>query len=552
MNESRDETPEPIQPAWHPTQPTHPTSRPAEPDRPAAEPDRPAAEQVRPAEPTIPASQAGSADPTAPAQPGAVQREAAEPTALAQPGAVQGQAAEPTAPDEPQYRAQPEYTARHAEDIHPRLASTTPQADAEQAGAMPAGPPTWSGQPPAGWSGPYAGPGPWAGQPVTAPPKRRRGTTAAIAGTLALAVGFGGIVIGRDLGGSQTVAGSGTSSAGSATTGQFGTGGGNGPFGGFGTNGGTDGGTGTGSGTGTSTTRAATTAESAGVVDITTVLSYGTAEAAGTGIVLTSNGEILTNNHVVDEATKITVTVVSTGRSYTATVVGTDATDDVAVLQLSGASGLTTATLSTDTAAVGDAVTAVGNAGGTGGTPTAAEGSITALNQSITASDETGTDSEQLTGLIQVDAAVQAGDSGGPLYSDGAVIGIDTAASSSGQTVGFAIPIATALAIADRIESGESSATITQGTPAFLGVELANGTTGATISGTVSDSPAAKAGLAEGDTITAVDGSTVDSSTALSAALAKHAVGDQVRLTWTDTSGTSHTATVTLIAGPAD
>jgi S1-C subfamily serine protease len=390
------------------------------------------------------------------------------------------------------------------------------------------------------------------------PSRRRRGATIAVTGTLALAVGLGGVAIGQAIG-DRTVTGSGTPAAGSAPIGQLGWGDGfgNGGTGNRGTgNGGTGGPGGIGgTGTDTGTAREATDAESVGVVDITTVIDYGSAEAAGTGVVLTSNGEILTNNHVVDGATKITVTVVSTGRSYAATVVGTDATDDVAVLQLSGASGLSAGTLSTDAVSVGDAVTAVGNAGGTGGTPTATTGTVTALDQSITASDETGSDSEQLTGMIQVDADIQAGDSGGPLYgSDGEVVGIDTAA-SSGQgagTVGFAIPIAKAVAIADRIESGEDSATIQQGTPAFLGVQLAQDPAGgATISGVVDGSPAAEAGLQAGDTITAVGDSTVDSADALSAALAKQDPGDQVRVTWVDGTATTHTATITLIAGPA-
>jgi S1-C subfamily serine protease len=398
--------------------------------------------------------------------------------------------------------------------------------------------------------------------------RRRRGARIIVGGGLALALGLGGVAIGANVG-SHTVAGSGT--AGSATTGQFGWGTDGGFNGGLGSGGsgtdgstgsGTDGnGTGSGSGSGsgstgtsTATTREATDTESVGVVDITTTIDYGAAQAAGTGIVLTANGEILTNNHVVSGATKVTVTVVSTGRSYAASVVGTDATDDVAVLQLSDASGLTVANLADDAAQVGDAVTAVGNAGGTGGTPTAAEGSVTALNQSITAGDENGSDSEQLTGMIQVDADIQAGDSGGPLYSgDHEVVGIDTAASSgqTGTTVGFAIPIEKATAIADRIESGEDTATIQQGTPAFLGVQLAQDATGATISGVVDGSPAADAGLAAGDTITAVDGSTVDSADALSAALAEHDPQDKVTLTWTDTTGTTHTATATLTTGPA-
>jgi S1-C subfamily serine protease len=397
------------------------------------------------------------------------------------------------------------------------------------------------------------------GQPL-ARPRTRRGARVAVAGTLVLAVGLGGgVAIGHALG-DHAVAGSGTPASGSAPAGQLGWGdqfgdGGSGA-GGFGDGSGSGAGRGgSGSGAGTGTTREATAAESVGVVDVTTVIDYGQAEAAGTGVVLTSNGEILTNNHVVGGATKITVTVVSTGRSYPATVVGTDAGDDVAVLQLSGASGLDTAKLSSDDVSVGDEVTAVGNAGGTGGTPTAAEGTVTALDQSITAAGEGGSDPEQLTGMIQVDADIQAGDSGGPLYaSDGKVVGIDTAASSgqTAATVGFAIPIEKAVSIADRIQSGEDSATIQQGTPAFLGVQLAQDAAGAaTISGVVDGSPAAEAGLQAGDTITAVGGTTVDSADALSATLAERNPGDQVRVTWVDSTGTSHTATITLVAGPA-
>ncbi len=315
------------------------------------------------------------------------------------------------------------------------------------------------------------------------------------------------------------------------------------------------------------TTRPATSAEQVGVVDITTVLDYGAAEAAGTGVVLTSDGEILTNNHVIDGATKIKVTVVGTGASYAASVVGTDPTDDVAVLRLSAASGLATVRLATPAqaagVAVGDAVTAVGNAGGTGGTPTAAAGNVVALGRDITASDENGTDAEQLTGLIEVNAAVQAGDSGGPLYANGSVIGIDTAASTSGRgrvattaartgSAGFAIPITTATAVADRIVAGEQSDTIHQGAPAFLGVQIPGGTDDATISGVVPGSPAAATGLRAGDTITAVDGTAVDRADALSGALARHRPHDRVSVTWTDTAGASHTATVTLTTGPAD
>ena len=175
---------------------------------------------------------------------------------------------------------------------------------------------------------------------------------------------------------------------------------------------------------------------------------------------LTSNGEVLTNNHVVDGATKISVTDIGNGETYSATVVGYDLGRDVAVLQLQGASGLKTAQLATSKPSIGEAVVAIGNAGGTGGTPTSAGGSITALGQSITASDELTGSSEQLSGLIEVNANVEAGDSGGPLVNAaGQVIGMDTAASqsfafSAQGNAGFAIPISAAIPIAKDIEAG--------------------------------------------------------------------------------------------------
>ncbi len=238
------------------------------------------------------------------------------------------------------------------------------------------------------------------------------------------------------------------------------------------------------------------------IVDVTSTLGYQEATAKGTGIVLTSNGEILTNNHVINGATSISVTDIGNGKTYKATVVGYDESHDIAVLQLSGASGLTIAsTGNSSTVAVGDSVVALGNAGGTGGTPAVAAGAITALNQSITASDESSGSSEQLTGLLETNADIQAGDSGGPLVNEhGQVIGIDTAASSGYQfggggfsggggfggsgssgssgtgsaTQGYAIPINTALDIAKQIEAGQASATVHIGATAFLGLEIAS------------------------------------------------------------------------------
>jgi S1-C subfamily serine protease len=300
------------------------------------------------------------------------------------------------------------------------------------------------------------------------------------------------------------------------------------------------------------------------VVDVDTVLGYQNARAAGTGIVIKSSGVVLTNNHVVSGATSINVTEVTDGRTFTATVVGYDRSDDIAVLQLAGASGLPTATLANSSAvSVGDPVVAIGNAGGTGGTPTTVTGTVTALNQSITASDEGSGASEQLTGLIQVAADIQAGDSGGPLVNgSGQVIGIDTAATagfryraSGGQ--GFAIPINTAVSIGNQILGNQASTKVHIGQTAFLGVNVtstggANGSggSGAGVSGVVSGSPAESAGLAAGDVIVSVDGQPVDSPTALTTLLDGHHPGDRVSLGWFDRSGGSQSGTVSLANGP--
>ena len=337
----------------------------------------------------------------------------------------------------------------------------------------------------------------------------------------------------------------------------FSYGGGNSYGGGFSYGGWATGGTGSSTdgsatdGTATGTT-AATTAQQVGIVEIATVLGYQDAQAAGTGMVLASTGEILTNNHVVAGATKVTVTLASTGAIYSATVVGTDPTADVAVLQLSGAPGLQTAHLSTVAATTGEAVTGVGNAGGTGSL-TAASGTVTALDQAITASDESGGSSEQLTGLIETDAPIASGDSGGPLYgADGSVIGMDTAASSGGSVQGYAIPIATAQALAAQIESGVDDATIHQGYPALLGVSLQDSTAGADVAGVVSGGPADGAGITGGDVIISVGGTSVTSTSSLSTVMARFAPGDRVTVTWTTATGATRSATVMLATGPAD
>ena len=207
-----------------------------------------------------------------------------------------------------------------------------------------------------------------------------------------------------------------------------------------------------------------------GVVVVETELAYEDGAAAGTGIVLTSSGEILTNNHVIRGATTIRVVVPGTGRSYAAKVVGYDVVDDVALLRARGASNLTTVRLGNSaTVKVGQAVSAVGNAGGTGSLVTAA-GKVTALRQAITVSDDQG-GSTRLTGLIQTSAALQSGDSGGPLMTRGRVVGMNTAASVGygprevASRGGYAIPINKAMGIVRLIRGGKGSARSTSAAP---------------------------------------------------------------------------------------
>jgi S1-C subfamily serine protease len=255
-----------------------------------------------------------------------------------------------------------------------------------------------------------------------------------------------------------------------------------------------------------------------GLVDVVSTLGYQKATAEGTGMVLTSTGEILTNNHVIDGATSIKVIDIGNGKTYTASVVGYNASKDIAVLQLQNASGLSTVSLgNSSSVTVGSKVTALGNAGGKEGTPSVATGTVTALSQSITASDEGSGNSEQLTGLIQSNAPIQAGDSGGPLVnSAGQVIGMDTAASSSSEspnaqadtpgsgngwsgfgdgsgstgsgstgsgstgsgstaaTQAFSIPINEAVTMAKQIVAGDASSTVHIGTTGFLGIEVSS------------------------------------------------------------------------------
>ncbi len=312
------------------------------------------------------------------------------------------------------------------------------------------------------------------------------------------------------------------------------------------------------------TTGEITSLVSPALVNINTKLSYQHGAAAGTGIVLTAAGEVLTNNHVIQGATSITATDVGNGRTYRATVVGYSERSDVAVIRLQGASGLKTATLG-DSASVrvGQQVVALGNAGGKGGQPSVVTGTVTGLRQDITAADQGSGTAERLTGLIRSSARIQAGDSGGPLVNTaGQVIGMNTAASSgfqfaapdghAGRTQAFAIPVADAHAIVREIGAGRPSATIHLGPTAFLGVGVgpASGQ-GAGVAQVVSGSPAGNAGLVPGDVIRSLAGRQISSPSGVRSALVPYHPGDRVSLGWTDQLGRSHTATVVLATGPA-
>jgi S1-C subfamily serine protease len=291
------------------------------------------------------------------------------------------------------------------------------------------------------------------------------------------------------------------------------------------------------------------------IVDINTTLENGT--AAGTGMVLTSDGLVLTNNHVIAESTDIKVQIAGTGPSYSAKVLGYDITDDVALIKLDGASNLTTIDVGDSSQVrVGDHVVALGNALGRGGAPAVVQGEVTALDQTIRAGDASGgTPSQTLSDLIEVTAPLLPGDSGGPLVNTSAqVIGMNAAASSGnrGQTSGdgFAIPINKALDIAHQIQAGQSSDRIHIGDRALLGVRVQDAGVGATVAGVEPDSPADQAGIVAGDVITSVGSDTITAYADLPAALNSYHPGDRVEIGWTDATGQPHTSTVTLIAGP--
>lgn len=320
-------------------------------------------------------------------------------------------------------------------------------------------------------------------------------------------------------------------------------------------------GTSTGVGTQSSTGQvAATAAQTKGVVLINTTVAGGS--AAGTGMVIDSSGLVLTNYHVVQGSTKVEVTIAATDKTYTATVVGHDAVNDVALLRLAGASALETVAIDRDAVTVGTKVVAVGNANGQDFL-TGAAGTITDTAATVTVRNDSAAGSETLTDVYETNAQAQPGDSGGPLFdTQNEVTGMTTAGEQTfrGPRTGtattvtsYAIPIARALSIVKQIETGTSAGTVRVGPNAYLGIMVSTAQTGsAIVSSVTSGTPAAKAGITAGSAITKIGGTTVSTQAQIAAALAGRSPGQTIKVGWTDASGQTHSADVVLAASPVN
>lgn len=415
-------------------------------------------------------------------------------------------------------------------------------------------------QPPGAWT---SGPGGWGSgghDPYWDPQAPRRGSLSVAITALLVAVAvLAGVGIGRSL-----PAGAPAAAASPGTTSPFGSGN---PFGS-----GVPSGGGSSASNGPADVNRIAAKIDRSLVDIEGNLSYQGEEAFGTGIILSSNGLVLTNNHVIDQSTALKITDIATGRSYVGEVVGYDELSDVAVVQMKGASGLTPAPIDTAPVSVGEDVVAVGNAGGRGGTPTPAGGTVIALNQAITATDAGDGTTEHLKGLIETDADIQPGDSGGSLVNTKSqVIGMDTAASSTfsfaqAGVEGFSIPIDTALGIAHQIEAGRASAVIHVGPTAFIGVTVTNtqcvnqaddpvgphirSGSGALICSVVPGTAASRSGLAAYDVITSVDGVGLATPSDLTHLLVRYHPGQTAVIGYTTSTGQRHTTNITFGSGP--
>ena len=273
------------------------------------------------------------------------------------------------------------------------------------------------------------------------------------------------------------------------------------------------------------------------------------ASGAGTGVILSPEGEVLTNAHVVEGATTVRVTLAGEAQARTAEVVGTDVAADLALLRIPGARGLPSAELGRSAdVAVGDDVVAIGNALALRGGPTVTRGIVSALGRSLE------TEAGVMTGLIQTDASISSGNSGGPLVNAaGQVIGINTAVAASragtaAENIGFAIAVDQALPVVERLRGNQEVRTT-----GYLGVssdDPSDGSRGATVMSVSPGSPAAEAGIRAGDLITHVGDEAVDGAAALAAAVRRHQPGDRVSVRLLR-HGSEMVVQATLAAAPA-
>ncbi|WP_227997284.1 S1C family serine protease [Nocardia australiensis] len=279
---------------------------------------------------------------------------------------------------------------------------------------------------------------------------------------------------------------------------------------------------------------------------------------AGSGIVLTPDGQVLTSHHVVKGADSVSVTDIGNGFVYNATVLGYDAKADIALLELGGAVGLPVARVGNSSGLrMRDQVLAIGNAGGTGGHPTAIVGDITNLNSTIVALNSADLSRKALSGMVEVAAAVSAGQSGGALADrNGAVVGVITAASGEHpkdveqQPNGYAVPIDTAMRVVAQIRSGTPTDTVHIGPTATLGVLVSDAKpSGARIDVALYGMPAYAAGLTGGEVITSLDGRAIATATALRAAINVHKPDDTIQLGVTGAGGVERTVAVVLVLG---
>ncbi len=297
-----------------------------------------------------------------------------------------------------------------------------------------------------------------------------------------------------------------------------------------------------------------------GMVQINTIVQYQGVLGYGAGIVLSPDGIVLTNNHVIAGADTINATSVGTGQNFRAQLLGFDRTDDIAVLQLLGAGDVPAAPIGDSSQVrIGEPVVSLGNANGNGKPISREQGQVTTTGANIDADDDLTGSSEQLTGLIGVAAPLRPGDSGGPLVNGaGQVIGLNVAASvnyrlGSPGGKGFAIPINRALAIASQIQSKTPSDAVHIGAPAMLGIGVGTAQqsgSGVVVRDVLSGTPAEQSGLVRGDVITSLDGVTLNDATTLTAILDRHYPGDAVDLVWQDRTGHQRTVKLTLAAGP--